>query len=110
MSVVAMTTHPRVLIDVGPRMFATALARILTDRGYVVHLGADPDDHDLALVAEAAGEARRAAIQIVLPTLEGDDLAASITDARGSRRAAVRNLEDLLALIEGALLPNGAVP
>lgn len=95
-----MSARPRVLIDVSPRMFATALARILTERGYAVSVGGEPDHHDLAVVAEAGGPETRAAVEIVLPSLEEPKVTARITNARGSRRAEVRNLEDLLVLIE----------
>lgn len=100
MTVVAMTTPPRVLIDVSPRMFATALARILVERGYAVDIGGVPDHHDLAVIGEAAPEGRQAAVEIILPSLEESQVTARITSARGSRRCAVRNLEDLLVLIE----------
>jgi hypothetical protein len=95
-----MPIRPRVLIDVSPRMFATALARILTERGYAVDVGGAPDHHDLAVLAEAGAEGPQAAVEIILPSLEESRVTARITNARGSRRFEVRNLEDLLVLIE----------
>lgn len=107
-AVVAMKTRPRVLIDVSPRMFATALARILAERGYAVDVGGQPDHHDLAVLTEDS-EGAHTAIEIVLPSLEDSRVTARITSARGSRRAEVRNLDDLLVLIAAELSRNAGV-
>jgi hypothetical protein len=96
-----MTIPPRVLIDVSPRMFATALGRILVERGYAVDVGGAPDHHDLAVLAEAGPGGPQAAVEIILPSVEEPQVTARITSARGSRSCAVSNLEDLLVLIEG---------
>lgn len=109
-AVVAIITPPRVLIDVSPRMFATALARILVERGYAVDVGGAPDHHDLAVVTEAALDGPQAAVEIILPSLEESQVTALIASAHGTRRASVRNLEDLLVLIEAELSRGARVP
>lgn len=73
-------------------------------------VGGAPDHHDLAVVTEAALDGRQAAVEIILPSLEESHVTARIASARGTRRAPVRNLEDLLGLIEAELSRGIRVP
>lgn len=96
-----MALPRRVLIDLSPMVFATALARILRDRGYQVDIGANGHHHDLAVVAD--GASGDAAVEIALASLDGPQVTAQVTDAHGCHPAEVRDLGDLLRLIEEQL-------
>lgn len=91
---------PRLYLDLSPMLFATALAKVLVGLGYEVDVGGPPDHHALAVLSEPGGVGA-IPVQITLPPLEGNEIRAEVADAGGSRRVQVRNLADLLALIQG---------
>jgi hypothetical protein len=96
------TAAPRVLLDLSPVLLATALGRVLSGRGYMVDIGGPDDGHDLAVVSSPSGE-REATVQIQLPPLEGPATTARVIREGAERSVPVRDLQDLLALIDREL-------
>jgi hypothetical protein len=95
-------TRPRVVIDLRPVVFATALARVLEEQGYEVDFDTAGPIHDLAIVDED-GEAP-ATVQIRIPALDGSRHWGWVSRGGSSDRVAVGSLQDLLGLI-GAMVP-----
>jgi hypothetical protein len=93
-----MPSDARVLIDLSPVLLATALARVLAGVGYDVDLGDGVDAPDVAVVSERNGN--RAPIVIELPPLTGETTIATVSNRGATRLVPVRNLRDLLAVIE----------
>jgi len=101
--VVAMTAmRPRVLIDLSPVVFATALARVLEDQGYDVDFDPVGPIHDLAIVDAEVESA--ATVQIRIPSLDGSRRWGFVSRDGSSDRVSMRSLDDLLGLI-GAMVP-----
>ena len=91
-----MAVGARVLIDLSPVLLATALARVLSSMGYEVDVGESPIDPDVAVVSQRNGLQAPVVIEIPRP----DQTTATIFSGGSSRRVQVRNLRDLLEVVE----------
>jgi hypothetical protein len=91
-----MAVGARVLLDLSPVLLATALARVLSSMGYEVDVGDPTFDADVAVVSERNGH--QAPIVIELP--RPHKTTATIFRSDGSRRVQVRDLRDLLEVVE----------
>lgn len=99
---------PRVRVDVAPRLFATALADILSDRGYEVDCTSD--DCDLAIV-EATSSASLTRLEIQLPSMTPGERRAYVTRGGSTREVSIGSLEELLTVLAAELpLEDAAQP
>jgi hypothetical protein len=93
-----MAVGARILIDLSPVLFATALGRVLTGLGYEVDLGRPVNGHEMALVSEGNGGDAPIVIELRL-----DKTTATVFSGGESRRVPVGGLRDLLEVVEREL-------
>jgi hypothetical protein len=95
---------PAVLfVDVSPRLFGTALAKVLTWLGYDVDVHGPPRSGDVAIVSsDRPNSAKR---EIRLFGLESGPTLASVMDGPISERHHLRSFDELLDLIDRIARP-----
>lgn len=91
---------PRVRVAVGPLLFDTALARILSERGYAVDFDPGSGYPDVVVVAEGDSPPGAGGVEIALSAASENGTLARVSGPGWSRRVRMRNLDDLLRLIE----------